>query len=354
MKTTANLGLKKPEGTDVVNIDDINYNTDIIDTELSKRALKADIPTVSVQSVNGKTGTVTLIAADVGAAKQDDFASHKAENTRQIGDINDTALDVTLKGKSLVEMAKVLFQSANNSLQQVNSGKDGIYNAVVGKGVTPGSKDFLGLTTAINKISRGQGNAVEPQVLGGVAFSNADGILRTGNMPNRTFSANNNCYINAVSARGDYGGSLCVVPQTGYYKEEVNSSNFGPILLWDGNFKAENIVSGKSIFGVLGNVVVTPFASGIATSNSGVNPVSISVSGLSFQPKIILIEMPYSGGAIKVYNSNLKYQVESHTFYWEGDIKGTYFSTSWNVWNNGFSAELVGTGTINAYWYAIG
>lgn len=333
MKTTANLGLKKPEGSDVVNIDDLNYNADIIDTELSKRALKTDIPTVPVQSVNGKTGTVTLLAADVGAAKHDDFASHKAENARQIGDINDAALDVTLKGKSLVEMTKVLFQSANNSRQQVNSGKDGIYNAVVGKGITPSSKDFSSLTTAINNIPKGQGAAVESQVLNGVTFSNKDGVLRTGSMKN------NGDYSFTPTQSGAWLPS-------GYYNSlHING---------DGNLTPANIVSGKYIFGVAGNVVVTPFASGIATSNSGVNPVSISVSGLSFQPKIILIEMLYSGGAIKVYNSNLRYQVESHTFYWEGDIKGTYFSTSWNVWNNGFSAELVGTGTINAYWYAIG
>lgn len=68
MKTTANLGLKKPEGTDIVNIDDFNYNADIIDAELQKRALKTDMPTIPVQSVNGKTGAVTITAADVGAA----------------------------------------------------------------------------------------------------------------------------------------------------------------------------------------------------------------------------------------------------------------------------------------------
>lgn len=33
MQTTANLGLKKPEGTDIVNIDDLNYNADILDSK---------------------------------------------------------------------------------------------------------------------------------------------------------------------------------------------------------------------------------------------------------------------------------------------------------------------------------
>lgn len=36
MKTTANLGLKKPDGNDVVNIDDFNSNADKIDLEFGK------------------------------------------------------------------------------------------------------------------------------------------------------------------------------------------------------------------------------------------------------------------------------------------------------------------------------
>ncbi|WP_198957482.1 pyocin knob domain-containing protein [Paenibacillus selenitireducens] len=38
MKTTGNLALKKPEGTDIVNIDDLNANMDILDTEVVKKA----------------------------------------------------------------------------------------------------------------------------------------------------------------------------------------------------------------------------------------------------------------------------------------------------------------------------
>lgn len=31
MNTTTNLGLKKPEGSDLYNVEDMNYNSDIID-----------------------------------------------------------------------------------------------------------------------------------------------------------------------------------------------------------------------------------------------------------------------------------------------------------------------------------
>lgn len=122
MQHTANYGLKKPLGTDVVNIADLNDNADIIDQQLkeNKDAIdtketpagaqaKADSaetkakgyadsikPTkvsqltndkgyiaasgAPVQSVNGKTGAVSLTAANVGAAS----AAHANDTTKHI------------------------------------------------------------------------------------------------------------------------------------------------------------------------------------------------------------------------------------------------------------------------------
>ena len=40
MRLTTNLGLKKPEGTDVVNIDDFNYNADILDAKVKELSNK--------------------------------------------------------------------------------------------------------------------------------------------------------------------------------------------------------------------------------------------------------------------------------------------------------------------------
>ena len=60
MKTTANYGLKKPEGTDVVNIEDLNYNADIIDTQIkSLNDKKIDYGTAS----GTNTYTVTIPGA---------------------------------------------------------------------------------------------------------------------------------------------------------------------------------------------------------------------------------------------------------------------------------------------------
>ena len=42
MKLTTNYGLKKPEGSDIVNVDDLNYNADIIDNAITEVLAKAN------------------------------------------------------------------------------------------------------------------------------------------------------------------------------------------------------------------------------------------------------------------------------------------------------------------------
>ena len=57
MKLTTNYSLKKPEGSDVVNIDDFNYNTDTIDTKLKEIETQANANKTSI--LNGQTIKVT-------------------------------------------------------------------------------------------------------------------------------------------------------------------------------------------------------------------------------------------------------------------------------------------------------
>lgn len=59
MKQTSNYGLKKPEGQDVVNIDDLNYNADILDTQLKSLSNNLDnqiknLNSSKVDKVQGK------------------------------------------------------------------------------------------------------------------------------------------------------------------------------------------------------------------------------------------------------------------------------------------------------------
>lgn len=118
MKYTGNYNLKKPEGTDVVNIGDLNDNADIIDQELKAHndalnAHKAEKATQgklghvkagrnitidadgtinakggNVDSVNGKTGVVNLTKADVGLGYVQNYGiASKAQ--AEVGTAND-------------------------------------------------------------------------------------------------------------------------------------------------------------------------------------------------------------------------------------------------------------------------
>lgn len=67
MKYTPNYELRKPDETDVVDIQDLNHNADIIDQKLKEIEEKVGNVEAPVTSVNNKTGDVQLTADDVGA-----------------------------------------------------------------------------------------------------------------------------------------------------------------------------------------------------------------------------------------------------------------------------------------------
>ena len=63
MKLTTNFGLKKPEGSDVVNVDDFNYNADIIDNAIKEVATKVnglDLIASNVKMTDGSTVQTTV------------------------------------------------------------------------------------------------------------------------------------------------------------------------------------------------------------------------------------------------------------------------------------------------------
>lgn len=89
MQLTPNLNLKKPELTDTVNVNDLNDNADILDTEVAKLASTTEAGRMSaadktklngiatgaqvntVTSVAGKTGAVVVTKGDVGLGNVD-------------------------------------------------------------------------------------------------------------------------------------------------------------------------------------------------------------------------------------------------------------------------------------------
>lgn len=110
--------------------------------------------------------------------------------------------------------------------------------------------------------------ALVGDVLAGKVFYGADGYRAVGTIPNRTFAANGGSYTPASSWKADGGGALTVRPQEGYYKNEVNGNEFGPIIMNDPNFIPANIVNGKNIFGLAGTYSGRRYVEGRGLSSS--------------------------------------------------------------------------------------
>ncbi|MCI1800226.1 MAG: hypothetical protein LKI56_09030, partial [Clostridium sp.] len=175
MKTTANYGLKKPEGTDVVDIQNFNDNADIIDAELKTRALVTDIPS-SLPANGGNSATATKLATarkingvafdgseDITVTANPnahthtksqitDFPSSLPANGGNATTVNNhtaSGTPATAEKTDIVKMINELFTNVNN-------GKNSVYSAIVDKGTTPASKDFADLVAGISAINTGK------------------------------------------------------------------------------------------------------------------------------------------------------------------------------------------------------
>ncbi|WP_231165477.1 phage tail protein [Clostridium botulinum] len=186
---------------------------------------------------------------------------------KKIGNIKDLK---TTNKDNLVSALNEVFTSADN-------GKKSIYNSIVGKKVTPKSKDFKDLTDAITDIKLGQGNAQASDVLSGKTFTNDTGVVQEGNIP--------------------VMGSKEIEPKT--YKQELGKGYYDNIKIKGINdldkSSCENIVS--SIGARFSNIIGKKFAEGKYTVDRHTSIyesrfiIDISVNGLDFTPNTFIINI---------------------------------------------------------------
>lgn len=156
-----------------------------------------------------------------------------------------------------------------------------------------------------------------------------NGVKLTGTMGDHRFAATGGAYTTASSVKTDGIGNLCIAPPWGFYTDEVNAGGFGEIVVFDPDFIASNILSGKNIFGLVGTLDALP------TVNAGGNIVMTEPGPAYINPsdnavygkKLMEIKLNNVKGTIRVtFTAQQNNQVAGGTkmkVYINGVVRGT-------------------------------
>ena len=115
MKLTTNYSLKKPEGSDVVNIDDFNYNADIIDNAIQETKNTSSTNKTNISSLQTKVNG--LFNDNVKNAEPKNFHISSSEIY-----FNDTSIDRDLNN---IRQNLYTQTTGTNGLQNLPAGKQG-------------------------------------------------------------------------------------------------------------------------------------------------------------------------------------------------------------------------------------
>ena len=162
---------------------------------------------------------------------------------------------------------------------EVVNGKQGIFDAIVAKHITPLGQTFAQLITAIGQIVLGSGTALAQYVLEPYTFTNNDGVEYTGTMPNRAGDT-------AAIASSVSGTTLKLRASTGF-RDGVDDN----VTITDADFLASNIKIGVDLLGLVGTLsnvksIQRGTLSGVLDDSNNVSITSVDVS------KSVVISVP--------------------------------------------------------------
>ena len=334
---TANFNLEKQQGNEYINIDGIGANFDKIDEKLgntarfeiargtgtaitlagieladghSKTFIASAVNNGSATTVNGKPlykpGTTTapkLIAGKaytvwydasgdcffIKASAEGDAVAANVLAGKAFSNDDDTGIMGTMPNNGSVgtitldtqNKEYVIPKGYHNGLGKVKAVISGLIASVIKAGTTVG--DILGTFTS--DATAASGDILNSKI----AYVNGNKV--TGNIPSKTAQTYTPGTSNQTIAAGQYLNGVQTIKG-------------------DANLIPANILSGKSIFGVAGNVVAGKrFASGVsapggnksfafANDSGSYRFNSLIVSGLNFKPNIIVAQIPVSSASI--------------------------------------------------------
>lgn len=267
MQTTANYGLKKPEGNDTVDIDVINENMDTIDTKLKNNE----------DSMGNLQGNVNSHLADT--AKHIGYAvTTNSGNAYSAAIPNLTALtdglqirlkfNVTATGAITLNInnlgAKNVYDYYGNKVSDIHGGfiANLAYNAVDGNFILQGKG--------------GGGNATSADLLSGKTAT-VDGGQITGSMESKLWGT----MANNTQVWSDNGNiKLAYRIPLGAYLDNGNGDKTNcEVNAIENSLISDNIKSGKTIFGVSGKNSVVDTADATATADKILSGYSAYVNG---------------------------------------------------------------------------
>ncbi|RPK29879.1 phage tail protein [Paenibacillus xylanexedens] len=176
------------------------------------------------------------------------------------------------------------------------------------------SESWDSLISKMAGVIRSTGNATAADLLSGKTASNVNGPL-TGTMPNRTGHVTGQSVTNS-------GTTLRIRPQQGYYPGDSANS----VQITNANFLAENIALGVNLFGLLGTLAINHLAYGSVSSVTSGGLISLTVPGLTFDPKLALLIMDQYNLVIAVIETPYGLPTHFHTTLNNGVVK--------NGWNS--------------------
>lgn len=391
MQTTSNYGLKKPEGTDVVDIQNFNDNADTIDTNM-KTINDNSYPNVTATGTNAYVGSTDRIQSLSKGTKLTLFIGNDATgnctlnlNSYGAKNIKDSFGNIVTNLK-----ANIPYNLCYNSTDFILQGKGGGGDAtaaqlLLGKKATVDSGPIVGTLDLTNLVT---GNIKNGVTINGVAgkssvVETSDATVVASQMITGTSGYVNGAkvigtmpYVNPDYADQKLATNVVVSASSGdgqnYAYLGVSNGNYlngvNWIRSWQPYLLSQYIISGANILGVAGSATIGSLggrrvATGTTTTSSsqatftkmdGTTNSSfyLTVSGLSFKPSSIYAKYVVSGGGTiytaiyeELGGESVTPTVKTVTY-----GKGTASNTSYNyngtiaptsVVNGGFTIPMI-------------